>query len=69
MGETLPKDDLLDGVADYVAFLGANRFNKRRVFYLLEKGLLPGGKIGRRWIGSKARVRERLAQLTAGEAA
>jgi hypothetical protein len=61
-----PQDDLLDGVTDYVAFLG---FNRRRVFYLLEKGLLPGGKIGRRWIGSKARVRERLAQLTAGEAA
>lgn len=58
------KDDLLDGVGDYVAFLGEDRFDARRVYYLLETGQLPGGKLGRGWVGSKTAVRKRLAELT-----
>ena len=68
-GISLPADDLLDGVDDYVAFLGPKRFNRRRVYYLLETGQLPGGKMGRAWIGSKAAVRSRLAELTGAAAA
>ncbi len=56
-------EDLLDGVAAYVEFLG---WAPRRVYYMLERGQLPGGKIGNRWIGSKRVVRQRLESL-AGE--
>lgn len=55
-------DDLLDGAADYAEFLN---WPKRRVFYYLERGELPGKKLGRRWVGSKRKVREHLT----GEAA
>ena len=57
-------DDLLDGVAAYSEFTG---WHPRRVYYMLEKGQLPGGKIGNRWIGSKRVVRQ-LLESVAGEA-
>ena len=53
-------DDLLDGVAAFAAFTG---FTRRRIYYLLERGMLPGSKLGRKWIGTKTAVRQR---LTAG---
>ena len=56
-------DDLLDGVAVYSNFTG---WPPRKIYYLLEKGHLPGGKMGNRWIGSKRVVRKRLGRL-AGE--
>ena len=56
-------EDLLDGVAAYCEFTG---WPPRRVYYMLEKGQLPGGKIGNRWIGSKRVVRQLLESL-AGE--
>ncbi len=56
-------DNILDGVAAYSEFTG---WPPRRVYYMLEKGQLPGGKIGNRWIGSKRAVRQRLESL-AGE--
>jgi hypothetical protein len=37
----------------------------RKTFYLLEKGLLPGTKIGRQWTSTPRRIRHALA----GEAA
>ncbi len=58
-------DDLLDGVAAYSEYTG---WAPRRVYYMLEKGQLPGGKIGNRWIGSKRVVRQLLESL-AGESA
>ena len=64
--ETTPADDLLDGADAFVAFTG---FSRRRVFYLLKKGLLPAGKLGTRWIGSKAAVRRALTQIATGQAA
>lgn len=61
-----PAEDLLDGAKDYEEFTG---FPRRRCYYLLETGQLPGGKMGSRWIGSKTVVREYLARLTSTEAA
>jgi len=37
----------------------------RRAFYLLERGLLPGTKVGQRWVTTKRRLRS----VFAGEAA
>ncbi len=62
--ETTPADDLLDSADAFVRFTG---FSKRRIFYLLEKGLLPAGKLGNRWIGSKAAVRRALARIATGQ--
>ena len=60
--DLLPADDLLDGVRAIAAFTG---FSRRRCFYLLQKGLLPAGKIGARWLGSKRAIRERLSRIAA----
>ncbi|MCZ6483056.1 MAG: hypothetical protein O6757_07405 [Alphaproteobacteria bacterium] len=56
-------NDRLDGVGDFARF---TKFNKRRCYYLLERGLLPGGKLGARWIGSKRTVAEYLDGIAAG---
>ncbi len=50
--------ELLDGVKAISAESG---FPERKVFYLLEKGFLPGKKMGRRWISSRTAIREALA--------
>ena len=55
--------DRLDGVADYAGFTG---FSLRRCYYLLEHGLLPGGKLGARWIGSKRAVTKYLDEIATG---
>ena len=55
-------EDLLNGVAAYSEFIG---WPPRRCYYMLERGQLPGGKIGNRWIGSKRVVRRRLESLAA----
>jgi hypothetical protein len=47
-------DDLLDGAESIAEFTG---WPVRRVFYLLEKRLLPARKVGNRWIGLKSRIR------------
>ena len=57
-------DDILDGVAAYVEFLG---WPKRRIYYLLEKGHLPGGKFGDRWVGSKQVVRRHMKSITGAQ--
>jgi hypothetical protein len=44
------KDDLLSGAAAIADYTG---FSLRRVFHLLERGLLPGRKLGGTWISSK----------------
>ncbi len=56
-------DDRLDGVGEYAKFTG---FNERRCYYLLERGLLPGGKLGKGWIGSKRTVTKYLDEIAAG---
>jgi hypothetical protein len=54
-------DDLLHGVAEISAFIGESR---RRTFYLLERGLLPAGKMGATWIASKSVIRASYDKLT-----
>jgi hypothetical protein len=44
------KDDLLSSAAAIADYTG---FSLRRVFHLLERGLLPGRKLGGTWISSK----------------
>ncbi len=50
--------DLLDGVK---AISAASGFSERQVFYMLEKGHLPGKKLGRRWISSRTAICDALA--------
>jgi hypothetical protein len=63
--------DALVGVDSYVLEMfgslpkDKHKKKRRQVNHLLKKGLLPGHKLGRFWIGS----RRRLQQLIAGEAA
>ena len=59
-------DDLLDGAEDFVRFTG---FKRRRIYYLVETGLLPAGKLGNKLIGSKRAVREALTKVSSGQAA
>ena len=57
-------EDLLDGVAAYAEFLG---WPTRRCYYMLERGQLPGGKSGNRWLGSKQVVRRHLKSITGAQ--
>jgi len=45
------RDDLLNGVTEIAEHTGETR---RRVYYLLEKGLIPGFQIGKRWYARKS---------------
>ena len=38
----------------------------RETYYWLEKGLLPAGKVGAQWVGSRERIREHFKKITAG---
>jgi len=42
--------------------------SERRTYYLLEKKLLPAGKLGNLWIASKRKLRALYAELTGGAA-
>ena len=59
----LVTDDLLNGVDNFAEFTG---WTRQRCYYLLERGLLPGGKIGNRWIGSKRAVTAYLTKIATG---
>jgi len=59
-------DDVLRGVKTIARFTGEP---ERRALYLLESGQLPGGKLGRNWIASKAALRAHYARLTSGQVA
>ena len=56
--------DRLEGAAAIAAFLGTST---RRVQYLLEKKAIPAGRIGKRWIASKTRLRAHYDRVTGGE--
>jgi hypothetical protein len=38
--------------------------NERQTFYLLEKGVLPAHKVGRKWVASRRLLREWVATGT-----
>jgi hypothetical protein len=61
MSDTSFADDLLRGVPEIAEFLDEQ---ERRVYYLLDRGLLPAGKLGDRWVASKAALRQHFAKLT-----
>ena len=47
-------DDVIWGASNIGKFLNCNA---RRAFYLLEKGLIPGRKIGDLWVSTKPELR------------
>ena len=57
--------DLLWGVA---AIAGAINRPERQTSYMLERGLIPAGKSGRLWVGSRRKLREHFETLTEGRA-
>jgi hypothetical protein len=61
-----PAEDVLSGAKAIAEFIGES---ERRTHYLLDRGLLPAGQMGTRWVGSKKRIAQHYAELTAGKAA
>ena len=45
--------DLLTGAEEIAKFLNVN---PRRAFHLLEKGLIPGFRLGKRWCARRSRL-------------
>jgi hypothetical protein len=58
-------DDALRGVVEIADFIGESQ---RRTFYLCERGLIPVGKLGSRWIASKTKLRAHYDKITSGGA-
>lgn len=58
-------EDRLRGVPEIALFLGET---ERRVYYMLETGMLPAGKQGRLWVASRSVLRERYARMVEGAA-
>jgi hypothetical protein len=57
-------DDLLHGISSIANFLGES---ERRTYYLAENRLIPLGKVGAIWTGSKSALREHYKRITQGE--
>jgi hypothetical protein len=58
-------DDLLTGVVEIDAYIH-KKPNPRRTYYLLENHIIPAGKLGNIWTGSKRRIDAHFAGLTQG---
>jgi hypothetical protein len=58
-------DDILRGAPAIARFLGED---VRYVYYLCAQGYIPCGKVGDRWIASKARLRRHYETVVSGEA-
>ena len=56
-------DDILRGVPEIAYFTGEP---ERRIYYLLERGLIPGGKLGAIWLASKSKLREHYSRIASG---
>jgi hypothetical protein len=59
-------DDILEGADAIARFLGVT---PRRAKYLIERRLIPYGKLGGRCLASKQRLVQHLHALAAGETA
>jgi excisionase family DNA binding protein len=57
------RDDMLYGAAAIAKYLGIAR---RKVFYLLEQGRIPGGKLGREYVASRTALQAHFAKLACG---
>ncbi len=53
-------DDLISGVVNIAAFMGKP---VRQTYYLLEKKLIPGFKLGNRWNARKSTLLKRIVDL------
>jgi hypothetical protein len=66
----IPSDgDLLFGAAaitDFVNTLSATKINRRQIYYWLESGHVPSGKIGTKIVGSRRALREHFTRITGG---
>ena len=40
--------------------------SERQTFHLLERGLLPAGKVGEKWVGSRTALRAHMLKITGG---
>ena len=54
-------DDKIVGVKAISSEIGESQ---RRTFYLLERDLIPAGKLGNMWIASRRALRQHYAALT-----
>ena len=59
-------EDTLRGIKSIADFIGET---ERRTQYLCETRQIPIGKLGRKYIGSKARFRKHYSELTSGSTA
>ena len=55
-------DDLVWGVKALAVEIGRT---ERQTFHLLERGLIPGRKLGGRWVASRSALRQSLAEPAA----
>lgn len=70
---TLPEDaeadgsslaaDTLSGAQAIADFIGTTR---RQAYHKCEKGLIPAGKLGKIWIGSKRKITKHFSDVTSG---
>jgi hypothetical protein len=59
-------DDLVWGAE---AIAEALNQKVRPVYYKLERGLIPAGKIGDQWVASRRTLREHFTRITSGRGA
>ena len=55
-------DDLLEGAEDIATHMGPN-WNRRRVYYVFERKLLPIFRLGNRLIARKSTLRQHVEDL------
>jgi hypothetical protein len=65
--------DLLEGADKIARFLedeiGLEDVPVRRAFHLCAAKIIPAGKLGGNWIGSKKAIRAHFAKITGGQGA
>jgi hypothetical protein len=54
-------DDILKGAEQIALFIGES---ERRTRYLIDRGYVPAGQIGRIWVASKKTLREHYSRVT-----
>jgi hypothetical protein len=54
-------EDLIWGAKAIAAELNQS---ERQTFHLLERGLLPAGKVGEKWVGSRKALRAHMLKIT-----
>lgn len=58
----------VDAIADFI-YGRADKKARRRTQYMCERGLIPCGKIGRLWVGSRRKIQAHLDAVASGEPA